>query len=926
MSSLIFDAIWRDRGVSSGLKGLGKDADLASARMSKLKTAAAVGLAAAGVAVLKFGKDSVVAYAEAETAQAKLAFAFRKFPKLADTNQASLQKLNATMQLKTKYDDDAIASGQAVLAQYDLTGKQLASVTPLLLDYAAKTGKDLPAAAAAMGKAFLGNTRALKEIGVNYKSTGDRARDFANITDLMRQQVGGFAEAEGKTAAGQLAILRNQFGELQEAAGAKLMPALTSVIGGLTKGVEVVGKYGNVIGPAVVGVGGLATALWAAHKAQSAWAVSQALTAPLAAKAVGGLNALKVAFTGVELTAKASGRAMRIAQLSIPVVGVALFAATTAMAAWASKSDDGASATADFASAMQTVEGNVTRATAALNENVRAQAVNALQSKGAFEQARALGLSYGDVTDAALGNAGAITRVNAALGPALALNRAQSKANADTQSTAAALAAALGLVAKDSGRAAEAERIRRLAMDSGAGSAAAAAAAADEHAQQVREEADALNSMADEAIAASDALLQLSGSQIGMESAIDAASKAAKDNGKTLDINTAKGRANRQALDALAGATIQYTNGLVKSGASATKVAAANERGRASFIKTARAMGVQKGEAIKMADALFAIPKEVKSQVVLAGGKVSKQEAKDLNKALKGIPKEQRARIVTIANTKGAKAAREEIKKVKDKQAKIKFETNAKKEAEKANRESNKAKDRQRRIDLSSNARKVTTQSNRDTDKARGKKTRIDVSSDAAPVSRAAQRSINGVRGKSVSINVSQSGVGTVQRAISSITGRTIRIKVVKDAATGGPIGSRQPGLADGGRVRVGTTSTADDVVGIDRRSGVQTSFVSFGEFVTNARQYQANRSQVETINAGGKWDLVPRRAAGGPASWQRFERMGARGGAGVTQTLHVTVNAPNYVGSQQDLVRALESLDKRGALRTVRQSAFGRT
>jgi hypothetical protein len=91
--------------------------------------------------------DSVKAYVQAEGSQIRLQDAFAKFPKLADTNIGALNRLNSSLALKTKYDDDATASGQAVLAQFNLTGKQITELTPLLQDYAAKTGKDLPTAA-----------------------------------------------------------------------------------------------------------------------------------------------------------------------------------------------------------------------------------------------------------------------------------------------------------------------------------------------------------------------------------------------------------------------------------------------------------------------------------------------------------------------------------------------------------------------------------------------------------------------------------------------------------------------------------------------------------------------------------------------------------------------------------------------------------
>lgn len=128
-----------------------------------------------------------------------------------------------------------------MLAQFNLTGKQLEQVTPLLADYASSTGKDMPSAAQDLGKALLGNAKALKNVGISYKSTGDSTKDFANITALMQKKVGGFAETEGKTAAGTAAILKNQFGEMQELVGSKLVPILQKLAGkvlGLVQGFQ----------------------------------------------------------------------------------------------------------------------------------------------------------------------------------------------------------------------------------------------------------------------------------------------------------------------------------------------------------------------------------------------------------------------------------------------------------------------------------------------------------------------------------------------------------------------------------------------------------------------------------------------------------------------------------------------------------------
>ena len=190
----------------------------------------AAAFAVAGLAAAKFGIDSVKAFAEAERAQLELQFAFEKFPKLADTNVDALNRLNTALMKKTRFDDDAISSAQGLLASFQLTGKQITELTPLLLDYAARTGRDLPSAAAALGKAMLGQGRALKEVGIDFTDTGSLAGNFDQIMEGLREQVGGFAEKDATTAGGKLEMLANRFGEVQEAVGEALMPVLNSML------------------------------------------------------------------------------------------------------------------------------------------------------------------------------------------------------------------------------------------------------------------------------------------------------------------------------------------------------------------------------------------------------------------------------------------------------------------------------------------------------------------------------------------------------------------------------------------------------------------------------------------------------------------------------------------------------------------------
>lgn len=215
--------------ASGVIKGVGDAGEKAGGKFEKFKTGANVAMAAVGVAAVKFGSDSVQAYQEAEQSQAALERAYESFPALANTNIDALRKLNSEIQAKTGYDDDAAAAAQATLAQFGLTGSQIAKLTPLMADYAAKTGKDIGTAAEDMGKAILGQGKALKNVGVDFTDTGDAAGNFDQLISGLDEKVGGFAETMGDTAAGKAQILQATFGDLQEQVGAGLTPALTTL-------------------------------------------------------------------------------------------------------------------------------------------------------------------------------------------------------------------------------------------------------------------------------------------------------------------------------------------------------------------------------------------------------------------------------------------------------------------------------------------------------------------------------------------------------------------------------------------------------------------------------------------------------------------------------------------------------------------------
>jgi TP901 family phage tail tape measure protein len=103
------------------------------------------------------------------------------------------------------------------------------------------------------------------------------------------------------------------------------------------------------------------------------------------------------------------------------------------------------------------------------------------------------------------------------------------------------------------------------------------------------------------------------------QSAIDDASAAVIENGKTLDINSDKGRANQAALDSLRDTTLENVASTFELTGSTAKATAVMQRGRDAFIKAATAAGMGAKEAGKLATKLGLVPKNVAVQVSQSG-------------------------------------------------------------------------------------------------------------------------------------------------------------------------------------------------------------------------------------------------------------------------------------------------------------------
>ncbi|MFG1776610.1 hypothetical protein ACGFIG_09295 [Micromonospora sp. NPDC049048] len=102
---------------------------------------------------------------------------------------------------------------------------------------------------------------------------------------------------------------------------------------------------------------------------------------------------------------------------------------------------------------------------------------------------------------------------------------------------------------------------------------------------------------------------------IRLEESIDRATEAAKRNGDGINEKIPKQRANREALLGIAAAAQTAAEKIFATTQSHDLAAQATERGRKKFLETAKAMGVEAGEANRLADQLFGIPEKRKTDV-----------------------------------------------------------------------------------------------------------------------------------------------------------------------------------------------------------------------------------------------------------------------------------------------------------------------
>ena len=392
------------------------------------------------------------------------------------------------------------------------------------------------------------------------------------------------------TTESQMGVARNRLVDLGISLGQTLLPAVNSTLAVFAAMVDAVGSIPGPVMAAGAAVAALAAgALLAGGGLMKfiAWAgeVRAAITTLRAA-----IEASRVSFAGVGLAAGA--------------IGIALSVAGVAFASWVERQNAAKQAADEFAAALQNSNG-------VIDESIQKTMSKRLSDDGALDAAKQLGIEMGVVQAAAMGNAAAMQKVEEAT---RRYNQATMGTTTVDSKYAANQRAAREL--KDSieknneALNTEAARIRDVGNASGE-----ASSAIDRMTDETQQQTEAMNQLVSATQAYGKELLKLSGGEIAFEQAIDDATDALKKNGRNLDLNTKSGRANQTALNTLIKTGQDHIRNLVETSAASKDVEAAQARAREQYIQAATGMGMARDEAASLADALFGIPKNVKTNV-----------------------------------------------------------------------------------------------------------------------------------------------------------------------------------------------------------------------------------------------------------------------------------------------------------------------
>ena len=212
-----------------------------------------------GAAMVAAGKKLLALNSTQEGAERKLIEIYKSRMGVDKKAAKSTMAVASAMQKQGVIGDEVTLSGAQQLATYakypGTVDKLLPAMGNLLVQQKGvnATAEDATSVANLFGKAMMGQTGALKKVGISFDESQEKVLKYgteeekaAVLAEVVKQNVGNMNKAFANTDEGKMAQLRNTLGDIGECIGHALLPALGQLASWISE--KVVPKVEALVG------------------------------------------------------------------------------------------------------------------------------------------------------------------------------------------------------------------------------------------------------------------------------------------------------------------------------------------------------------------------------------------------------------------------------------------------------------------------------------------------------------------------------------------------------------------------------------------------------------------------------------------------------------------------------------------------------
>lgn len=142
------------------------------------------------------------------------------------TDLVKVEEQIAKQQQKLAFSDDELRASLSALLPFTGSTEKAFEAQAVAADLARAKNMDLETASKQIGLALNGNTRVLKQLGIELPKTATEAQ----ILGAIQEKVAGQADAYAQSTEGQFAIMQNSLADLTEEVGAAFLPIANDLL------------------------------------------------------------------------------------------------------------------------------------------------------------------------------------------------------------------------------------------------------------------------------------------------------------------------------------------------------------------------------------------------------------------------------------------------------------------------------------------------------------------------------------------------------------------------------------------------------------------------------------------------------------------------------------------------------------------------